>query len=155
LSTTHHGLRQIRLGRAMTRCKDRSALKYADLVYDGQRCTPLREPPYADTTQETVTGDARLTRYKSNVMIIIAGWRSPHSLYRKNYVTFGADNAYNQKDALGIIDLFDLPIKIHALITGARLHNETKWRDEPGAAGPGGGHSAPYPALPTRSPAAS
>jgi len=52
--------------------------------------------------------------------------RSLHSLYREDYVTFGADNVYEQKGALGFGNLFGLPIKARALITGAGQNNETK-----------------------------
>ena len=57
------------------------AQKYADMVYNGQWFTPLREAmaAFADKLEETVTGDVKLKLYKGN--IINAGVTSPYSLY--------------------------------------------------------------------------
>ena len=56
----------------------------------------------------------RLKLYKGNV--ILAGRKSPHSLYREDYVTFDEDNVYNQADAEGFIKLFGLPLKVSAML---------------------------------------
>ena len=67
------------------------ALKFAELVYNGQWYTPLREAlsAFVDTTQETVTGDVKLKLYKGN--IITAGVTSPYTLYSEDIATFGED----------------------------------------------------------------
>ena len=67
------------------------AQKYADLVYNGQWFTPLREAldAFVDKTQETVTGDVKLKLYKGN--IINAGVTSPYTLYDEQTATFGED----------------------------------------------------------------
>ena len=67
-----------------------------------------------ESTQATVTGEVRLKLYKGNV--ILAGRRSPHSLYREDYVTFEEDDVYDQEDAEGFIRLFGLPLKVQALV---------------------------------------
>ena len=66
------------------------------------------------TTQRNVTGTVRLKLYKGN--IIMAGRKSPYSLYREDYATFGEEDVYNQKDADGFIQLFGLPLKVEALL---------------------------------------
>ena len=66
-------------------------------------------------TQENVTGTVRLKLYKGNV--IIAGRKSPFSLYREDYASFGEEDVYNQKDAEGFIALFGLPMKVEALLS--------------------------------------
>ena len=66
-----------------------------------------------DDIQEDVTGTVRLKLYKGNVMV--AGRKSPRSLYRTDYVTFEADRVYRQKDAEGFINLNALRLKIRAL----------------------------------------
>jgi argininosuccinate synthase len=86
------------------------------LVYNGQWFTPLREAldAFVAVTQQRVTGVARLKLYKGNVAIV--GRKSPYSLYREDYATFGEEDVYNQKDAEGFIKLFGLPMKVGAML---------------------------------------
>ena len=44
------------------------------------------------------------------------GRKSPYSLYREDFATFGQDDVYDQSDALGFINLFGLPLKVKALV---------------------------------------
>ena len=69
---------------------------------------------FVDETQKTVTGTVKLKLYKGN--IISAGSTSPYSLYSEEYVTFGEDDVYDQKDAGGFINLFGLPLVMRALV---------------------------------------
>jgi len=93
------------------------ALKYADLVYNGQWYTRLRQAldAFVDVTQEHVTGAARLKLYKGNIMLV--GRKSPFSLYREDYATFGEERCVQPEgDAEGFIKLFGLPMKVAALL---------------------------------------
>lgn len=54
---------------------------------------------------------------------MLAGTKSPYSLYDEDIATFGADDVYNQKDSEGFINLFGLPVKINALM---KKRNELK-----------------------------
>ena len=112
----HEVLETICLDKMTSRFKQKVAIEFADLVYNGQWYTPLREAlsAFVDKTQETVTGDVKLKLYKGNIMS--AGAKSPYSLYHEGFVTFGRDEVYNQKDAEGFINLFGLPLKIRALM---------------------------------------
>lgn len=112
----HDALEQICLDRQTLQYKQMIALKYAELVYNGQWFTPLREAldAFVAVTQRRVTGTARLKLYKGNVTIV--GRKSPFSLYREDYATFGEEDVYNQKDAEGFIKLFGLPMKVAALL---------------------------------------
>ncbi len=103
--------------------KDKLAITFADLVYDGKWYTPLREAlsAFADSTQQTVTGDVKLKLYKGN--IICAGVTSPYSLYDEEIATFGEDEVYNQADAAGFINLFGLPIKVKAMLDKKRAES--------------------------------
>lgn len=116
LVEAHSALEQICLDRETLHYKQQVALKYADLVYNGQWFTPLREAldAFVRSTQATVTGTARLKLYKGSAILV--GRRSPMSLYREDYATFGQDDVYNQEDAEGFIRLFGLPLKVRALI---------------------------------------
>ena len=101
------------------------APKMADLVYNGQWFTPLREALccFVDKVNETVTGDVKLKLYKGNV--INAGVTSPYTLYDEQTASFGEDEDYNQADSAGFINLFGLPIKVKAVLD-ARRENENK-----------------------------
>lgn len=96
--------------------KEQLAPKYAELVYNGRYFVPLREAldAFVAETQHNVTGEARLLLYKGNVMVM--GRRSPYSLYREDFATFGQDDVYDQSDAEGFINLYGLPIKVRSLI---------------------------------------
>ena len=116
----HRELESICLDKETLRLKDQLAIKYADLVYNGQWFTPIREAldGFVQVTQKTVTGAVRLKLYKGNV--IVAGRKSPYSLYREDLATFGEEATYNQKDAEGFINLFGLPVKVQALADRSR-----------------------------------
>ena len=95
--------------------KQKLAITYGELVYNGLWFSPLREALacFVDKTQENVTGKVRLRLYKGNIMG--AGSWSKHSLYSEEIATFGESN-YNQKDADGFIELFGLPTKVQAMV---------------------------------------
>ena len=110
----HKDLESICLDKETMHYKEMVSLKFADIVYNGQWYTPLREAlsAFIDKTQETVTGDVKLKLYKGN--IISAGICSPYSLYSEEYATFNEDEVYNQNDSAGFINLFGLPITVKA-----------------------------------------
>jgi argininosuccinate synthase len=114
LLAAHQELESIVLDRDTMHFKDLVALKYAELVYYGMWFTPLREAldAFVDSTQGPVTGQVRLKLYKGN--IIPVGRKSPFSLYREDFATFGQENVYDQSDAEGFIHLFGLPLKVRA-----------------------------------------
>jgi argininosuccinate synthase len=122
LVEAHQALEQLCLDKETFHYKQQAALKYADLVYNGQWYTPLREAldAFVEVTQQNMTGQVRLKLYKGSVMLV--GRRSPFSLYREDFATFGEDDVYNQADAEGFIKLFGLPLKVHAMLDleGAR-----------------------------------
>jgi argininosuccinate synthase len=112
----HQALESICLDKHTMHYKDFLAVKYAELVYNGLWYTRLREglDAFVTVTQEQVTGTVRLKLFKGN--IIIAGRKSPFSLYREDYASFGEEDVYDQKDAEGFIQLFGLPMKVEALL---------------------------------------
>ena len=114
LYAAHDYLETLCLDKYTAHKKAELAITFADLVYNGQWDTPLREAlsAFVDKTQEKVTGKVRLKLYKGN--IIKAGAWSDYSLYSEEIATFGEDNVYDQSDATGFINLFGLPIKVQA-----------------------------------------
>ncbi|WP_206812383.1 argininosuccinate synthase [Paradesulfitobacterium ferrireducens] len=116
LYAAHQALEHLTLDRQTLHYKEQIALKYAELVYDGVWYSPLRQAldAFVDVTQQNVTGTVRMKLYKGNCTP--AGAKSPYSLYNQEFVTFGRDGVYNQKDAEGFINLFGLPLKVRALM---------------------------------------
>ena len=112
----HEVLETLCLDKETAHYKQQVALKFADLVYNGQWFTPLREAlsAFVESTQQNVTGSVKLKLYKGN--IINAGVTSPYSLYDEDIATFSEDHVYDQKDSAGFINLFGLPIKVKALM---------------------------------------
>jgi len=119
----HEVLETLTLDKQTQHMKTRLAVDFADLVYNGQWFTPLREAlsAFVSSTQQKVTGKVRLKLYKGN--IINAGVWSPNSLYSENIATFG-ESDYDQKDSAGFINLFGLPIKVQALLEQGKLNPE-------------------------------
>ncbi len=112
----HKYLETLCLDKMTAHKKQELSVCFAELVYNGQWYTPLREAlsAFVDKTQERVTGKVRIKLYKGNM--IKAGPWSDYSLYSEEYATFGEDNVYNQADATGFINLFGLPIKVQAQV---------------------------------------
>ena len=111
----HRELESLVLDRETLNFKQMVALKYAELTYDGLWFTPLREAmdAFVNSTQGPVTGTVRLKLYKGS--IISAGCKSPFSLYREDFATFGQEDVYDQSHAEGFIRLFGLSLKVRAL----------------------------------------
>ena len=117
LYKAHKVLETVCLDKMTSHEKEKLAITFAELVYNGQWFTPLREAlsAFVDKTQEKVTGTVKLKLYKGNM--IHAGVWSPYSLYSEEIATFGASD-FNQADANGFISLYGLPIKVQAIVDG-------------------------------------
>lgn len=115
LLAAHFALEKLVLDRDTIAFKDTVALKYAQMVYDGQWFTPLREAldAFVDSTCSTSTGTVRIKLYKGNALPVAT--KSDYSLFNEEFATFGRDEVYKQSDAEGFINLFSLPMKIRAI----------------------------------------
>jgi argininosuccinate synthase len=115
LMNAHFALESLILDRDTQFWKKQLAAKYAQLVYDGQWFTPLREAldAFADATSKDVTGVVRMKLYKGSA--VATALKSERSLFNEDFATFGSDEVYDQKDAEGFINLFSLPMKIRAI----------------------------------------
>lgn len=116
LYAAHDYLETLTLDKMTAHKKHELSVTFAELVYNGQWFTPLREAlsAFVTSTQQNVTGKVRLKLYKGN--IIKAGVWSENALYSEELATFGEDNVYNQADATGFINLYGLPIKVKAQV---------------------------------------
>lgn len=116
LYKAHQALESICLDKETLHYKQQISLRYAELVYNGKWFSQLREAldGFIEVTQRSMTGTVRFDLYKGN--IILTGRKSPYSLYREDYASFGQMDVYNQQDAEGFITLWGLPQKVEALI---------------------------------------
>ena len=112
----HRELEALTLDRYTLHYKQRIALDYAEMVYNGFWFTPLREAldAFVDKTQETVTGEVTLRLLKGGVDVMSR--RSPYSLYSLDIASFTMGASYDQKDAFGFINLIGLPMKVRAAV---------------------------------------
>ena len=117
LYAAHSAMESICLDKMTLHEKQKLAITFGELVYNGQWFTPLREAlsAFVDKTQERVTGKVKLKLYKGN--IIKAGLWSDYSLYSESIATFG-ESDYDQAQAAGFINLYGLPIKVQAMVDG-------------------------------------
>ncbi|MEG2651874.1 MAG: argininosuccinate synthase, partial [Eubacterium sp.] len=116
LYNAHEELEHMCLDRETFAFKQQAAVKFAEITYNGQWFTPLREAlsAFMDETQKTVTGVVKLHLYKGNM--VLHSVSSPYSLYNAEIASFTTGDLYDHKDAEGFIHLFGLPLKVRALM---------------------------------------
>jgi argininosuccinate synthase len=107
-------LEALTLDRYTLHYKQKLALDYAEMVYNGLWFTPLREAldSFFESVSEPVTGEITMRLFKGNLEPVSR--KSPNSLYSLNIASFTMGADYDQKDALGFINLIGLPIKVKA-----------------------------------------
>jgi len=114
LYTAHRELLYLVLDRRTFFERQRLALLYAELAYNGEWFTPIRESinAFVNVSERRVTGTVRLKLYKGNCTPV--GRKSPNSLYSESFATFGASRFYQHGDATGFIKIFGLPLEVRA-----------------------------------------
>ena len=116
----HEQLEMLTVDKDTLHVKQKLAVDYADLIYNGKWYSPLQEAltAFANESNKFVTGSVKLKLYKGN--IIPAGTTSPYSLYSESLVTFD-ESDYDQKQAEGFINLWGLPTRVQALREQGKL----------------------------------
>jgi argininosuccinate synthase len=112
----HRELEALTLDKNTLHYKQRLALDYAEMVYNGLWFTPLREAldAFFETVSATTTGEVTLRLYKGNLEPVSR--KSPYSLYSLDIASFTMGASYDQKDARGFINLIGLPIQVRAAL---------------------------------------
>jgi len=112
----HRELEALTLDKNTLHYKQRLALDYAEMVYNGLWFTPLREAldAFFETVSSTTTGEVTLRLYKGNLEPVSR--KSPYSLYSLDIASFTMGASYDQKDARGFINLIGLPIQVRAAL---------------------------------------
>jgi len=116
LVTALKALESITLDRDSAHEKERIATRYAELVYNGQWFSPLREAydAFVYVLAENVTGTVTLKLYKGNATVV--GRTSPCSLYQQNLASFDM-TGYDVTDSAGFIKLYGLQLRGRKRIT--------------------------------------
>lgn len=116
LHSAHRALESVTMDREVMHLRDSLIPKISELIYYGFWYSPEMDMLKAavEESQKNVTGTVRLKIYKGNV--ILAGRRSPYSLYKEDLATFEEDSIYNQADATGFIKLNALRLSVRKLI---------------------------------------
>ncbi len=120
IMAAHRELETLTLDKSTLHYKQRLALDYAEMVYNGLWFTPLREAldAFFEATSEPVTGEVTLELYRGNIDPVSR--KSPNSLYSLDIASFTMGASYDQKDAFGFINLIGLPIKVRAALQASK-----------------------------------
>jgi len=112
LHAAHTALEELVLDRETMHYKAHTALKYADMVYNGLWFTPLKLAldKFINQTQTNVTGQVTLSLQKGALTVI--GRKSPYSMYKKEMATYGEGDKFDQSLAKGFIDIWGMPYKL-------------------------------------------
>jgi argininosuccinate synthase len=116
LHQAHRTLESLTMDREVMHLRDTLMPKISELIYYGFWYSPEMEMLKAavEQSQKNVTGEVKLKIYKGNV--IVAGRRSPYSLYQEDLATFEEDSIYDQSDATGFIKLNALRLSVRKLL---------------------------------------
>jgi argininosuccinate synthase len=118
LNIAHQALEEMTLSKDQLRFKQKVAIDYADLIYNGLWFSAHRRDlaAYIASTQQFVTGTVRLKLFKGTCSVV--GRKSPYSLYSFSLATYDKGDKFDQKDSPGFIRLWGLPVKTQAQIQG-------------------------------------
>ena len=118
LLTAHKALEAMTLSREQLRFKDRVALEYADLIYNGLWFTAFHQDLAAcvESSQRHVTGTVRVKLGKGKATVV--GRKSPRSLYSFGLATYDKGDEFDQSASVGFIHIWGLPVKTQAQVQG-------------------------------------
>src|SRR5579883_198220 len=124
LIAAHKDLEKLVLTRNELEFKSRAEEQWTWLVYSGLWIEPLRRDldAFVDSTQERVTGTVRVKLHKGSLRIV--GSKSEYSLYQHRLSTYDATSVYDQKAAVGFIDIWGLSSRVANEIPGAKDQNQ-------------------------------
>ncbi len=124
LLQAHQALQAMTLSKEQLRFKQRVAVEYADLVYNGLWFTSLHQDlaAYIQSSQRHVTGTVRLKLYKGSSSVV--GRKSPSSLYSHGLATYAKGDVFDQSASAGFIHIWGLPVKTQAQVQGTESLEE-------------------------------
>ena len=114
LHAAHKELQKLVTTRDLDRFARGVSVQYADIIYNGLWCAPMREAldAFVDKVQERVTGVVRMKLFKGDCRIV--GRKSAFSLYDHGLATYDAGDTFDHSAAVGFIKIWGLPVEISA-----------------------------------------
>lgn len=114
LLEAHLALEHLTLTKQQLRFKQKVAVEYADLIYNGLWFSAMHQDlaAYVQSTQRFVTGTVRVKLFKGNCLVV--GRKSPYSLYSYQLATYDKGDVFDQSHSVGFIQLWGLPVKTQA-----------------------------------------
>ena len=111
LHLAHRELERVVLDRATSRFKDKIAVDFAHLIYDGLWFSPLRESlqAFVRHTQRPMSGEIRIKL--SAGLAQVTGRRSQYSLYDEGLATYSHGDTFDRAAADGFLKLYGLPYR--------------------------------------------
>ena len=124
LLEAHQALQAMTLSKDQLRFKQKVAVEYADLIYNGLWFTSLRQDlaAYVKSSQRFVTGTVRLKLFKGSCSLV--GRKSPFSLYNYGLATYGKGDEFDQSASPGFIRIWGLPVRSQAQVQGGNSLEE-------------------------------
>ncbi len=116
LLQAHQALEAMTLSKEQLRFKQKVAIEYADLIYNGLWFTSLHRDlaAYVQSSQRCVTGTVRLKLFKGHCSVV--GRKSPMSLYNFGLATYDKGDVFDQSAAPGFIHIWGLPVRNQAQV---------------------------------------
>lgn len=116
LLQAHQALEAMTLAKDQLRFKQKVAVEYADLIYNGLWFTSLHQDlaAYVQSSQSFVTGTVRLKLFKGSCRVV--GRKSPFSLYNYGLATYDKGDVFDQSASPGFIHIWGLPVKTQAQV---------------------------------------
>jgi len=116
LLKAHLALEAMTLSKEQMRFKQKVAVEYADLIYNGLWFTSLHQDlaAYVQSSQRCVTGTVRLKLFKGCCTVV--GRKSPFSLYSYGLATYDKGDEFDQSASPGFIHIWGLPVKTQARV---------------------------------------
>ena len=120
LLQAHRSLEAMVLSRDQQRFKEIVAQTYANLTYDGLWFSSLKNDldAFINSTQSFVTGTVRIRLFKGSA--VVAGRKSPHSLYEWRLATYDEGDVFDQSASVGFINIWGLPVVTQSRIQPRR-----------------------------------
>jgi len=120
LLQAHQALEALTLSKDQLRFKQKVAVEYADLIYNGLWFSSLREDlaAYVEYSQRFVSGTVRIKLFKGSCSVV--GRKSPKSLYSHGLATYDKGDEFDHSAAVGFIRLWGLSAQTQAQVQGKK-----------------------------------
>ncbi|MBI4187889.1 MAG: argininosuccinate synthase [Chloroflexi bacterium] len=116
LLQAHQALEAMTLSKDQLRFKQKVAVEYSDLIYNGLWFSQFSRDlsAYILSSQRYVTGTVRVKLFKGNSTVV--GRKAPKSLYNLSLATYDKGDQFDQSASPGFIHIWGLSVKNQAQV---------------------------------------